>query len=102
MNGDRAGEANETFSVNLSLVDGNAVLADGQVTGTIVDDEPRVRISGVSKNEGNNGTTPGVSHCATWLFSFLLFTFYFLLFTSNCEGPDGSGAPRQRSTSARV
>ena len=57
VNGDRAGEANETFSVNLSLVDGNAVLADGQVTGTIVDDEPRVRINGVSKNEGNNGTT---------------------------------------------
>ena len=43
VNGDRAGEANETFSVNLSLVDGNAVLADGQVTGTIVDDEPRVQ-----------------------------------------------------------
>ena len=43
VNGDRAGEANETFSVNLSLVDGNAVLADGQATGTIVDDEPRVQ-----------------------------------------------------------
>jgi probable HAF family extracellular repeat protein len=57
VNGDRAGEANETFSVNLSLVDGNAVLADSQATGTIVDDEPRVRINGVSKNEGNNGTT---------------------------------------------
>ena len=57
VNGDRAGEANETFSVNLSLVDGNAVLTDGQVTGTIVDDEPRVGINGVSKNEGNNGTT---------------------------------------------
>ena len=57
VNGDRAGEANETFSVNLSLVEGNAVLADRQMTGTIVDDEPRVRINGVSKNEGNNGTT---------------------------------------------
>ena len=57
VNGDRAGEANETFSVNLSLVDGNAVLADGQATGTIVDDEPRIKIGSVSKNEGNNGTT---------------------------------------------
>jgi probable HAF family extracellular repeat protein len=56
-NGDRAGEVNETFSVNLSLVEGNAVLADSQATGTIVDDEPRVRINGVSRNEGNNGTT---------------------------------------------
>jgi probable HAF family extracellular repeat protein len=57
VNGDRAGEPNETFSVNLSLVEGNAVLADSQMTATIVDDEPRVWINGVSKNEGNNGTT---------------------------------------------
>ena len=57
VNGDRAGEANETFSLNLTLVEGSAVLADGQMTGTIVDDEPRVQINGVSKNEGNNGTT---------------------------------------------
>ena len=57
VNGDRAGEANETFSVNLSPVDRNAVLTDGQVTGTRVDDEPRVSINGVSKNDGNNGTT---------------------------------------------
>src|SRR5688572_19135830 len=57
VNGDQAGEANETFLVNLSLVEGNAVLADSQMIATIVDDEPRVRINGVSKNEGNNGTT---------------------------------------------
>jgi hypothetical protein len=57
VNGDRAGEANETFSVNLSLIDGHAVLADSQATGTIVDDEPGVKISSVSKNEGNNATT---------------------------------------------
>jgi probable HAF family extracellular repeat protein len=57
VNGDVAGEANETFTLLLSLVEGNAVLADSQMTGTIVDDEPRVRINGVSKNEGNNGTT---------------------------------------------
>ena len=33
------------------------MLADSQMSATIVDDEPRVRINGVSKNEGNNGTT---------------------------------------------
>ena len=36
---------------------GNVELADSQLSATIVDDEPRVRINGVSKNEGNNGTT---------------------------------------------
>jgi hypothetical protein len=56
VNGDRDGEANETFFVNLSGPNG-AVIADGQGTGTIVDDEPRLNIGDVSKNEGNNGTT---------------------------------------------
>ena len=34
-----------------------AVLADGQGVGTIVDDEPRISISDVSRKEGNSGTT---------------------------------------------
>jgi hypothetical protein len=41
----------------LSTLPYYAVLAGSQMTATIVDDEPRVRINGVSKNEGNNGTT---------------------------------------------
>jgi hypothetical protein len=57
VNGDRAGETNETFSLNMSLVGGDAVLADSQAIGTIVDDEPRMNISSVSRNEGTNGTT---------------------------------------------
>jgi chitinase len=57
VNGDRAGELNETFTVNLGLVAGSAVIADAQGVGTIVDDEPRVGIDSVSKNEGNSGTT---------------------------------------------
>ncbi len=56
-NGDRAGELDETFLVNLSLTSGGAVIADSQGVGTIVDDEPRVSIDSVSKNEGNSGTT---------------------------------------------
>ena len=60
VNGDREGEPNETFFVNLSLSSGNAIVADGQAVGSIVDDEPRVSINDVSRNEGQNGTTPFV------------------------------------------
>jgi probable HAF family extracellular repeat protein len=56
VNGDRIGESNETFFVNLSQVQGGA-LGDWQGTVTISDDEPRLRINSVSKNEGNNGST---------------------------------------------
>jgi hypothetical protein len=56
--GDRLGEANETFVVNLSGA-ANATIADGQAVGTIVDDEPRINISDVTKAEGKKGqTTP--------------------------------------------
>ena len=57
VNGDRTGEPNETFLVNLSQAAGGAVIGDGQGTVTIADDEPRVAISDVSKSEGNSGTT---------------------------------------------
>ena len=56
VNGDRIGEANETVLINLSQVQGG-VIADGQGLLTIADDEPRVTISDVSKNEGNSGST---------------------------------------------
>ena len=42
VNGDRTGELNETFLVNVGLAAGNAVIGDAQGVGTIVDDEPRV------------------------------------------------------------
>jgi probable HAF family extracellular repeat protein len=57
VNGDRAGEPNETFVVNLSQPTGNAVLTDGQGAGTIVDDEPRISVGDVAKKEGHSGTT---------------------------------------------
>jgi probable HAF family extracellular repeat protein len=57
VNGDRTGEPNETFAVNLGQASGGAVIADGQGVGTILDDEPRVTINDVSKNEGDSGTT---------------------------------------------
>ncbi len=88
VNGDRAGEANETFSVNLSLVEGNAVLADSQMTGTIVDDEPRVRINGVSKNEGNNGTTAFVFTVTLSVASGAPVSVNFATADSGARAPD--------------
>jgi hypothetical protein len=56
VNGDRLGEPNETFFVKLSGWT-NATVASGQGVGTIVDDEPRISISDVSKTEGKKGQT---------------------------------------------
>jgi ELWxxDGT repeat protein len=53
--GDRLGEPDETFFVNLSGAT-NATLDDGQGLGTILDDEPRISISDVTMTEGNSGT----------------------------------------------
>ena len=57
VNGDRVGEPNETFFLNVGIASGSAVLGDAQGQGTIVDDEPRVGITSVTKFEGNSGTT---------------------------------------------
>jgi hypothetical protein len=56
VNGDRLGEANETFYVNLSGAT-SASIVDGQGVGTIVDDEPRISISDVTKKEGKKNQT---------------------------------------------
>jgi probable HAF family extracellular repeat protein len=56
INGDRLGEPNETFVVNLSNPT-NATIADGQGVGTVIDDEPRISISDVTKQEGKKGKT---------------------------------------------
>jgi hypothetical protein len=55
VNGDRLGEPNETFFVNLTGAT-NATIGDGQGTGTIIDDERRVSISDATVTEGNTGT----------------------------------------------
>lgn len=56
VNGDRLGEPNEGFFVNLSGPTG-AVIADGQGAATIIDDEPRISVAEASATEGNDGTT---------------------------------------------
>ena len=56
--GDRSrGKANETFLLNVGLTAGNAIIGDAQGVATIVDDEPRLSVDSVTKNEGNAGTT---------------------------------------------
>jgi probable HAF family extracellular repeat protein len=56
VNGDRLGEPNETFVVSLSSPT-SAVIADSQGVGTILDDEPRISISDVTKREGRRNKT---------------------------------------------
>jgi hypothetical protein len=62
--GDRLGEANETFAVNLSAAT-NAVIGDGRGVGTILDDEPRIRISDVSRAEGRRDRTTRFTFAVT-------------------------------------
>lgn len=56
VNGDRLPESNETFVVSLSNAT-NATVATSQGVGTILDDEPQISISGISKQEGKKGKT---------------------------------------------
>ncbi len=59
VNGDLAGEPNETFFVNLSNPAGGpgVTLADAQGQGTILDDDLSFSINDVTLAEGNAGTT---------------------------------------------
>ena len=54
--GDRVGESNESYFVNLSSAT-NAYILDSQGVGTIQEDEPRVNISNVSMREGDGRKT---------------------------------------------
>jgi len=56
VNGDRLGEPDETFAVNLSGAT-NATVVDGRGVGTILDDEPRISINDVTRAEGQRGQT---------------------------------------------
>jgi probable HAF family extracellular repeat protein len=56
VSGDRLAEPNETFFVNLTNPS-YGVISDAQGVGTILDDEPRISISDVTKAEGKKGQT---------------------------------------------
>ena len=55
--GDNADEANETFRVNLSAPTGGTTIADNQGTGSIIDDDPHLKITDATVTEGHSGTT---------------------------------------------
>jgi hypothetical protein len=62
--GDRLGEANEAFAVNLTAATG-ATIGDGQGIVTIFDNEPRISISDVTKSEGRKNKRPQFTFTVT-------------------------------------
>jgi hypothetical protein len=80
--GDRLAEPNETFFVNLSSPT-NVTIADGQGQGTIVDDEPRISISDVSKKEGRKNKT-------SFIFTVTLSVAYDQAVTMSFRTVDGT------------
>jgi hypothetical protein len=69
VSGDRLGEPTETFAVNLSALT-NAMIGDGQGIGAILDNEPRISISNVSKSEGRKGKTTLLTFTVTLLAAY--------------------------------
>jgi Calx-beta domain len=83
VNGDRLAEPNETFVVNLSAPT-NATIADSQGVGTIVDNEPRISISDVSKYEDKNRKT------TLFTFTVTLSAAYDQAITVSYKTTDGN------------
>lgn len=80
VNGDHESESSEIFLLRLTSPT-NAFVSDGSGTGTILDDEPLVDISGSSGVEGNSGTTP-------FTFTVTLSAAYDVPVTVNYETSD--------------
>jgi ELWxxDGT repeat protein len=81
--GDRLGEPDETFFVNLSAAT-NATIDDGQGLGTILDDEPRIRISDVTKRER------GADQATRFVFTVTLSAAYDQAVTVSFETVNGT------------
>jgi hypothetical protein len=62
--GDRLPEPTETFAVNLTAATG-ATIGDVRAIGTILDNEPRISISDVTKAEGKKGKTTSFTFTVT-------------------------------------
>src|SRR5262249_22683940 len=93
-NGDRLAEPNETFSVNLSGPT-NALIADNQGVGTILDDEPRISISDVTKKEG------GSNHTTLFTFTATLSAAYDQPVTMAFQTTDGTATTSDNDYVAR-
>lgn len=83
VNGDRLAEPNETFFVNLSPPT-NASIAKGQGVGTILDDEPRISISDVTKAEGRK------NHTTLFTFTVTLSAAYDQAVTISYQTTNGT------------
>ena len=81
--GDRLAEPNETFVVNLGSPT-RATIADGQAVGTIIDDEPRISISDVTKSEGKKNQT------TQFTFTVTLSAAYDQAVTMSFQTVDGT------------
>jgi hypothetical protein len=95
VNGDRLAEANETFAVNLSAPT-NATIADGTGVGTIVDDEPRISISDVTKAEGRRNRT------IQFTFTVTLSAAYDQAVTLSFRTADGTAKTSDQDYVART
>jgi Calx-beta domain/FG-GAP-like repeat len=84
VNGDRLPEPNETFFVNLSSPT-NATITVSSGTGRILDDEPRISISDVSKYEGKKNQT------TLFTFTVTLSAAYDQPVTMSYRSVDGTG-----------
>jgi hypothetical protein len=93
--GDRVGEPNEAFVVNLSSST-NATIGDGHGVGTIVDDEPRVSISDVSKKEGKKNQT------TLFTFTVTLSAAYDQPITTSFKTTDGTAKTSDQDYVART
>jgi chitinase len=80
---DRVPEPNETFAVNLSNPQ-MATVASGSGVGTILDDEPRISISDVTKYEGKPGKL------TVFVFTVTLSTAYDQPVTMSFRTLDGT------------
>src|SRR5206468_5515400 len=81
--GDRSAEPTENFVVNISA-ESNGLIVDSQGIGTIVDDEPRISISDVTKAEGKKGQT------TLFTFTVTLSAAYDQAVTMSFRTVDGS------------
>jgi Calx-beta domain/FG-GAP-like repeat len=97
--GDRLAEPTETFAVNLSAPT-NATIGDGQGIGTILDNEPRISISDVTKSEG---TTKGNAKKTTlFTFTVTLSAAYDQAVTMSFRTVDGTATTGDSDYIART
>jgi probable HAF family extracellular repeat protein len=89
VNGDRLAEPDETFVVNLSGAT-HGFITDGQGVGTIVDDEPRISISDMTKYEGKKGKT------TLFTFTVTLSAAYDRAVTVSFRTADGTATTRDQ------